>query len=206
MWELLAWRSLKSLPSEPVSSSALPDSLVSVSALSSPLPLQGMRIFLDQCNLTRAIAAAALGTTGIFGGFTLMALKAKRRAMLSLGGPLLGCLIGLVLCSLGGMFLPMLGVTNPAVLAVCQIIASTTSTRQALYNINLYGGLALFSVFISYDTQRMIESYHEGNRDHIGPALNMFLSTSRINSGKTNPSQISSTSSCAYFKSSGNKA
>jgi len=49
---------------------------------------------------------------------------------------------------------------------------------QALYNINLYGGLAIFSLFISYDTQNMIESYKAGDDDHISPALNMFLSAS----------------------------
>lgn len=114
-----------------------------------------------------AIMAAALGTSGIFGGFTLMAMKAKKKSMLTLGGPLFGCLIGLVLCSLGGMFLPMLGVTSPAILG-------------ALYNINLYGGLALFSVYISYDTASMIESFKQGETDHIRPAFNMFLNLFNI--------------------------
>eukprot|EP01127_Copromyxa_protea_P001259 TRINITY_DN11299_c0_g1_i1.p1 TRINITY_DN11299_c0_g1~~TRINITY_DN11299_c0_g1_i1.p1 ORF type:complete len:321 (-),score=85.41 TRINITY_DN11299_c0_g1_i1:153-1091(-) len=114
-----------------------------------------------------ALMAASLGTAGIFGGFTLMALKAKRQAMLTMGGPLLGGLFCLILCSLGGWVLPMLGVTNPALLA-------------ALYNVNLYGGLAIFSLFISYDTQRMIESFKEGQRDHIAPALNMFLNLFNI--------------------------
>jgi hypothetical protein len=62
--------------------------------------------------------AAGLGTTGIFAGFTFMAYKSKSRSMLTWGGPLLGGLLCLVLCSLGGMFLPMLGVTNPAILGV----------------------------------------------------------------------------------------
>jgi len=113
------------------------------------------------------VFAAALGTTGIFAGFSMIALKARRKAMLAFGGPLLGLLMCLVFCSLGGMVLPLLGVTNPALLG-------------ALYNINLYGGLALFSFFISYDTQRMIEEYKAGNRDHISPALSMFLNLFNI--------------------------
>jgi len=113
------------------------------------------------------VIAAALGTTGIFAGFSFMALKAKRGSMLRLGGPLLGGLLALIACGLGGMLLPLFGVTNPALLG-------------ALYNINLYGGLALFSVLISYDTQRMIEDYKAGNNDHLLPALNMFLNLFNI--------------------------
>jgi len=84
------------------------------------------------------VFAAALGTSAIFGGFTLMALKAKRRAMLMLGGPLLGGLLFLIATSLASLVLPMLGVTSPALLG-------------ALYNIRLYGGLGLFSLYIAYD-------------------------------------------------------
>jgi len=114
-----------------------------------------------------ALFAASLGTAGIFGGFSFMALKAKSRSMLKFGGPLLGCLLALVLCSLGGMFLPMLGVTSPAILG-------------ALHSLNLYGGLALFSFYVSYDTQLMIENYRAGDNDHLTPALNMFLNVFNI--------------------------
>jgi len=113
------------------------------------------------------VFSALLGTTAIFGGFSLMALKAKRRAMLALGGPLLGGLFVILACSLGSIFLPMLGVTSPAFLA-------------ALYNINIYGGLALFSIFVGYDTQNMIEQYKNGNDDHVGPALSMFMNLINI--------------------------
>lgn len=83
--------------------------------------------------------AAALGTSGIFAGFTLMALKAKRKSMLMLGGPLLGGLLCLVLCSLGGMFLPMLGVTNPAVLGVCNTynMSAQIATDSSTTNLKL---------------------------------------------------------------------
>jgi len=113
------------------------------------------------------VFAAALGTSAIFGGFTLAALRAKRKAMLMLGGPLLGGLLLVLACSLAGLLLPFLGVTSPAILG-------------ALYNINLYGGLAIFSLFISYDTQRMIEAYKSGDTDHVTPALSMFLNLINI--------------------------
>jgi len=113
------------------------------------------------------VFAAALGTSGIFAGFTIAALKAKRKAMLMLGGPLIGGLFFIVGCSLAGILLPMMGVTSPAVLG-------------ALYNINLYGGLALFSLFIAYDTQKMIEDFKDGQTDHVAPALGMFLNLLNI--------------------------
>jgi len=114
-----------------------------------------------------AIIAAALGTSGIFGAFTLAALKARRKSMLMLGGVLGGTLLVVFLCGLAGLILPMLGVTNPALLA-------------ALYNINLYLGLGLFSLYVAYDTQYIIESFHEGDTDHISPALSLFLDVINI--------------------------
>jgi len=113
------------------------------------------------------VFAALLGTSTIFGGFSLAALKAKRQSMLYLGGILGGGLLCLIAASLASIFLPMLGVTSPALLG-------------ALYNVNIYGGLALFSLYIAYDTQNMIEMYKAGNHDHIIPAANMFLNLFQI--------------------------
>ena len=39
----------------------------------------------------------------------------------------------------------------------------------------IYGGLLLFSGFVIYDTQIIIEQAHEGNRDFISHALSLFL-------------------------------
>jgi len=108
------------------------------------------------------VLAAALGTSAIFGGFTLAALKAKHRSMLMLGGVLGGGLLVVFSCGLAGLLLPMFGVTNPAILG-------------ALYNINLYLGLGVFSLYVAYDTQRMVDSYTQGDDDHVSPALNLFL-------------------------------
>jgi FtsH-binding integral membrane protein len=113
------------------------------------------------------IFAAGLGTSAIFGGFTLAALKAKQKAMLMMGGPLIGGLFLLLGVSLSSVLLPVFGVTSPAILGF-------------LYNLNLYGGLGIFSLFIAYDTQNMIEQYKAGDDDHVSPALNMFLNVFNI--------------------------
>jgi FtsH-binding integral membrane protein len=46
---------------------------------------------------------------------------------------------------------------------------------KALYNVNLYLGLGIFSLFISFDTQQMIHDAREGHKDHVSHAMNMFL-------------------------------
>jgi len=113
------------------------------------------------------ILAAAVGTAAIFGGFTLAALKSKRSTTLMLAGPLLGGLFLVFAAGLLHLLLPLFGVTNPAILA-------------ALYNINIYVGLGLFSLFITYDTKRMIENAKEGVADVVSDALNMFLNIINI--------------------------
>jgi len=113
------------------------------------------------------VFAAALGTSAIFGGFTIAALKARRKSMLMLGGVLGGGLLLVFSCGIAGLILPLLGVTSPAILG-------------ALWNINLYLGLGIFSVYIAYDTQNMIEMYKQGNDDHVSPALNLFLNIINI--------------------------
>jgi len=113
------------------------------------------------------VFSALLGTSAIFGSFSLAALKAKRKSMMMLGGVLGAGFLIILSAALGSMFLPMLGVTNPAFLA-------------ALYNVNLYGGLGIFSLFIAYDTQRIIEDYHQGNDDHVMPAMSMFMNLLNI--------------------------
>lgn len=106
-----------------------------------------------------AIVATALGGTGaIFGGFTLMALKARRRSALMLGGPLLGGMLGIMVLQLAPFVFDM----SPGAL-------------KALHSVYTYGGLGLFSLFIAYDTQRMIENARAGQKDVVGDALNMFL-------------------------------
>jgi len=113
------------------------------------------------------VFAALMGTAAIFGGFSLAALKAKRRSMLYMGGFLLGGLFAVFGASLASVILPFMGVTSPLFLG-------------ALYNVNIYGGLGLFSLFIAYDTQSMIERFSSGDTDHVSPALSMFLNIFQV--------------------------
>ena len=44
-----------------------------------------------------------------------------------------------------------------------------------LHNIYLYGGLSIFTLYIAYDTQKMIDEYEMGEDDHIKHATDLFL-------------------------------
>jgi len=107
-----------------------------------------------------AIAMALLGTGAIFAGFTAMSLVAKRGAMLKFGGPLIGSLLAIIVLQIAGWFFPALA--------------------PIAFNISLYGGLGIFSLFIAWDTQRMIESAQEGKKDVVGDSLSMFLNVINI--------------------------
>mmetsp|Transcript_3987 Transcript_3987/g.5807 ORF Transcript_3987/g.5807 Transcript_3987/m.5807 type:complete len:253 (-) Transcript_3987:81-839(-) len=106
-----------------------------------------------------SLVAMALGTTMVlFLGFTTAALTAKRRSYLYLGGMLYS--------SLG--FMSLIGFLN------------IFFRSQMLYNIPLYGGLVVFSGYVIFDTQLMIEKFHSGNKDFIGAALELFLDLAAI--------------------------
>ena len=49
-----------------------------------------------------------------------------------------------------------------------------------LHSVSLYGGLGIFSIYIAYDTQQMINDYEEGNRDTVTAALNMFINVKQV--------------------------
>jgi FtsH-binding integral membrane protein len=48
------------------------------------------------------------------------------------------------------------------------------------HSLILYGGLALFSMFIAVDTQAMIERARCGAGDHVQDAVQMFLNVINI--------------------------
>lgn len=102
----------------------------------------------------KGVLGSALVLTGaVFAGFTAMALLAPRGRLLMLGGPLMGMLLGMMVLSLFSMFYP----------------------TMFAHNILLYGGLAVFSLLIAFDTQSMIERARCGNTDHVSDATSMFL-------------------------------
>jgi FtsH-binding integral membrane protein len=86
------------------------------------------------------VPQALLITTGLFGAMTALSLMAKPGQMLRWGVPLGGGMIMLMMVGLGGMFVP-----------------PTSAWYPLLHNVMLYGGLVLFTMYIAYDTQKMID-------------------------------------------------
>lgn len=43
------------------------------------------------------------------------------------------------------------------------------------YNIWLYGGLALFTAFVAFDTQNAVTAYEEGDRDPVNHSVQFFI-------------------------------
>jgi FtsH-binding integral membrane protein len=78
---------------------------------------------------------ALIATSVTVGGLGAVAWNAPSEQFLNWGGPLALGLGGLVGCSLLSILYPQ---------------------SKALYNIGLYGGLALFSALLLYDTQRIM--------------------------------------------------
>ncbi|XP_072851168.2 growth hormone-inducible transmembrane protein [Pogona vitticeps] len=83
---------------------------------------------------------AAWYTAGIVGGLSTVAMCAPSEKFLNMGAPL-GIGFGFVLASsIGSMFLP-----------------PTSALGAGLYSVAVYGGLVLFSLFLLYDTQKVIK-------------------------------------------------
>lgn len=87
------------------------------------------------------IIRAACYTAGIVGGLSAVAACAPSDKFLNMGGPLAIGLGVVFASSLGSMFLP-----------------PTTVLGSSLHSMALYGGLVLFSMFLLYDTQRIIRA------------------------------------------------
>lgn len=104
------------------------------------------------------VPQALLITCGIFGTMTALSLIAKPGATLRWGVPLGGGALMLMVLGIGSMFVPF-----------------TSPWYPLLHSIQLYGGLAIFTAYIAYDTQKMIDEYEMGEDDHIKHATDLFL-------------------------------
>jgi len=122
--------------------------------------LEGMSIapFVKMGAMKGVLGSALVMTGAVFAGFTAAALLAPRGKLLALGGPIFGMLMGMMALSLVSMFYP----------------------TYFAHSILLYGGLALFSVMIAFDTQVMIERARCGNGDHVQDATSLFLNMMNI--------------------------
>ena len=59
--------------------------------------------------------------------------------------------------------------------ASSQVCARDVGLVPLLHNVYLYGGLGLFTLYIAYDTQKMIDEYEMGEDDHLKHAVDLFL-------------------------------
>ncbi|XP_034951731.1 growth hormone-inducible transmembrane protein-like [Chelonus insularis] len=136
-----------------------------IGAVIAPLSLLGGPIMLR----------AAMYTAGIVGGLSAVAVCAPSDKFLNMGGPLAIGLGVVFASSIGSMFLP-----------------PTTAVGAGLHSMVLYGGLVLFSMFLLYDTQRIIKQaethpvpYRQfansvGVYDPVNNAISIYLDTINI--------------------------
>lgn len=104
------------------------------------------------------VPQALLITTGLFGTMTALSLMAKPGATLRWGVPLGGGLIVLMGAGIASMFVPV-----------------TSAWYPLLHSVHMYGGLVLFTAYIAYDTQKMIDDYEMGEDDHLKHAVDLFI-------------------------------
>ncbi|RHW67046.1 Inhibitor of apoptosis-promoting Bax1 [Trypanosoma brucei equiperdum] len=110
-------------------------------------------------SMAKGVLGTAIVLTGaVFCGFSAGAYLAPRASLLALQGPLFGMLLGMVAISVLNLFYP----------------------TAFVHSIILYGGLALFSVMVSVDTQAMIERARCGAGDVVQDALQMFMNVVNI--------------------------
>lgn len=105
------------------------------------------------------VLRAAMYTAGLVGGLSVVAVTAPSEKFLNMAGPLaLG--LGLVFAaSVGGMFLP-----------------PTTRLGLGLYSVSVYGGLVLFSMFLLYDTQRIVKkAEHSMHFDPVNESISVYM-------------------------------
>jgi FtsH-binding integral membrane protein len=120
-------------------------------------PLFQMANFVDPSLLSRAL----LATTTTFGFVSVMSLRMPKSSMLKYGSVLMSGLLALLALQLGGMFAGYMYGANQFTHMVQQV--------------DMYGGIGLFTLLIAYDTHMAIRMYEQGTPDHIGASLQLYL-------------------------------
>lgn len=112
---------------------------------------------------------AAWYTAGIVGGLSTVAMCAPSEKFLNMGGPLAVGFGVVFASSIGSMFLP-----------------PTSAFGAGLYSVAVYGGLLLFSMFLLYDTQKVIKRaethplYAMQKYDPINACMGIYMDTLNI--------------------------
>lgn len=111
-------------------------------------PLINLAINIDQ----KLLLIASTSTFIVFTSFTFSSMFTQRRSYLYLGGVLGSATFVLFWISLANSFLRYRG----------------------LFTLELYGGLVVFSLYVLYDTQKIIEQANQGYKGVINHALTLF--------------------------------
>lgn len=105
------------------------------------------------------LVKAAWYTAGVVGGLSLIAATAPSEKFLNMAGPLAIGMGVVFASSLAGMFLP-----------------ATTTLGLSLYSISIYGGLVLFSMFLLYDTQKIVHKAETSYKfDPVNESISIYL-------------------------------
>jgi len=155
---LAALGTMAALAATPASPATLPlrtRLLAAFSALqgASLGPLISLAALVDPSLVAVAFVGAALA----FACFSLAAALTRRRSLLALGGVLSTAVTSFLWLRVAALLLPR-----------------SALTLRAL-SLELYLGVALFSGFILFDTQCIIEKASAGSDDHVAHALDLFV-------------------------------
>jgi FtsH-binding integral membrane protein len=112
-------------------------------------PLLYAAAFIDPA----LIVTAFLGTVAVFACFTASAVISKRRSYLYLGGMLGSAVTLMLVLSLANMFFRSVNI----------------------FLVELYGGLLIFSGYVVFDTQLILEKAEYGSKDVVGHAVTLFI-------------------------------
>jgi len=104
---------------------------------------------------------AAVVASGVMLGTSLYAYYSKPSHFQAWKGPLYGCLTGL-------FFMNLVNLMNI-------LLIGSVPMFHLLHNLDVYGGLVLFTAFNAYDTYTMVTDYKEDNLNHIVHAMNFYL-------------------------------
>jgi len=99
------------------------------------------------------ISTALMGTAVIFISFTLAALLSRNRTFLYMGGFLMSSLMWLSFAALLNIFFG----------------------SKLIFDLYIYGILFIFSAFVLYDTQLIVEKRRRGDEDFIWHSVDLFL-------------------------------
>lgn len=112
-------------------------------------PLVKFAVDLDPWILVHAFVVSVV----VFGCFTAMAFLMDENVHIQIAGTLASGLTWLAICGFANIFFG----------------------SELLFNIQLYGGLALFCGFVVYDTQLITEKFKEGDEDYLAHAMRLFM-------------------------------